>query len=146
MLFFGFFKNCELIRDSSLWHSNFIPLIRDSIIIIGSRSVYTFGSRFTYKRWVRFLSKIWILAFLGIYSNIVCWVSMRVNWGSHQRHKLIWDRVRQRKRWTKYYTWRKTLERTCEGLVMFIEIKMGVIRSFSLFELSCESHMTLNSI
>ena len=103
LLFFWFFKNCELIRDSSLWRSNFIPLVRDSIviigsrsvytfgrdsiIIIGSRSVYTFGSRFTYKRWVRVLSKIWILAFLGKYSNIDCWVSKRVNWGSH--HILI---------------------------------------------------------
>ena len=88
MLFFWFSKNCELIRDSSLWRSNFIPLVHDSIIIIGSRSVtYTFGSRFTYKRWVRVLSKIWILAFLGKYSNIDCWVSKRVNWGSH--HILI---------------------------------------------------------
>ena len=78
----------ELIRDSSLWCSNFIPLVHDSIIIIGSRSVtYTFGSRFTYKRWVRVLSKIWILAFLGKYSNIDCWVSKCVNWGSH--HILI---------------------------------------------------------
>ena len=88
MLFLWFFKNCELIRDSPLWRSNFIPLVHDSIIIIGSRSVtYTFGSRFTYKRWVRVLSKIWILAFLGKYSNIVCWVSKRVNWSSH--HILI---------------------------------------------------------
>ena len=71
MLFFWFFKNYELIRDSSLWRSNFIPLVHDFIIIIGSRSVtYTFSSRFTYKRWVRVLSKIWILAFLGKYSNI----------------------------------------------------------------------------
>ena len=37
LLFFWFFKNCELIRDSSLWRSNFIPLVHDSIIIIGSR-------------------------------------------------------------------------------------------------------------
>ena len=57
LLFFWFFKNCELIRDSSLWRSTFIPLVRDSIVIIGSRSVYTFGSRFTYKRWVRFYQK-----------------------------------------------------------------------------------------
>ena len=50
---FGFSRNCKLIKDSSLWHSNFIL-----IIIIGSRSVtYTFGSRFTYKHWVRVLSK-----------------------------------------------------------------------------------------
>ena len=62
MLFFWFFKNCELIRDSSLWRSNFIHLVHDSIVIIGSRPVYTFGSRFTYKRWVRVLSKIGILA------------------------------------------------------------------------------------
>ena len=48
----------------------FIPLVHDSIIIIGSRSVYTFGSRFTYKRWVRVLSKIWILVFLSKHSNI----------------------------------------------------------------------------
>ena len=88
LLFFWFFKNCELIRNSSLWRSNFIHLVHDSIIIIGSRSVtYTFGSRFTYKRWVRVLLKIWILAFLGKYSNIDCWVSKRVNWGSH--HILI---------------------------------------------------------
>ena len=103
MLFFWFFKNCELIRDSSLWRSNFIPLVHDSIIIIGSRSVtYTFGSRFTYKRWVKVLSKnlnfsflgqvfqYWLLGFkacqlrFASYSNIVCWVSMRVYWGSHQ--------------------------------------------------------------
>ena len=70
LLFFWFFKNCELIRDSSLWRSNFIALVRDSIVIIGSRSVYTFGSRFTYKLWVKVPSKIWILAFLGKYSNI----------------------------------------------------------------------------
>ena len=44
LLFFWFFTNCELIRDSSLWRSNFIPLVRDSIVIIGSRSVYIFGS------------------------------------------------------------------------------------------------------
>jgi len=29
-------STCELIKDSSLWHSNFIPLLRNSIIIIGS--------------------------------------------------------------------------------------------------------------
>ena len=58
LLFFWFFKNCELIKDSFLRRSNFIPLLRDSIIIIGSRSVtYTFGSCFTYKCWVRVLSK-----------------------------------------------------------------------------------------
>ena len=34
-LFFWFFKSCELIRDSSLWRSNFIPLVHDSVIIIG---------------------------------------------------------------------------------------------------------------
>ena len=54
MLFFWFFKNYELIRDSSLWHSNFIPLVRDSIIITRSKCyTYTFGSRFDYKRWVK---------------------------------------------------------------------------------------------
>ena len=54
LLFFWFIKNCELIRDSSLWCSNFIPLVRDSIIIIGSKSyTYTFGLRSDYKRWVR---------------------------------------------------------------------------------------------
>ena len=85
MLFFWFFKNCELIRNSSLWRSNFIPSVCDSIVIIGSRSVtYIFGSRFTYKRWVRVLSKICILAFLDNYSNTVCWVSKRVDWVSHQ--------------------------------------------------------------
>ena len=84
LLFFWFFKNCKLIRDSSSWRSNLIPSVRDSIVIIGSRSVtYTFGSRFTYERWVRVLSKICILAFLGNYSNTVCWVSKRVDWGSH---------------------------------------------------------------
>ena len=72
----------------------FIPLVRDSIIIIESRSVYTFGSRFTYKRWVRVLSKIWILAFLGKYSNIVCWVSKRVDWGSHHSNIVCWVSMR----------------------------------------------------
>ena len=73
LLFFWFFKNCELIKDSSLWRSNFIPSVRDSIVIIRSKSVtYTFGSHFTYKRWVRVLSKICILTFLGNYSNTVC--------------------------------------------------------------------------
>ena len=59
-----------VIQLWSLGQGLFIPLVRDSIIIIRSRSVYTFGSRFTYKRWVGVLSKIWILAFLGKYSNI----------------------------------------------------------------------------
>ena len=36
MLFFWFFKNCELIRNSSLWRSNFIPLVRVLIINVGS--------------------------------------------------------------------------------------------------------------
>ena len=95
LLFFWFFKNYELIRDSSLWRSNFIPLVHDSIIIIGSRSVvYTFDLRFTYKRWVRVLSKIWILAFLGKYSNIVCWVSKCVDWGSHHSNIVCWVSMR----------------------------------------------------
>ena len=82
--FSWFFKNCELTRDSSLWLSNFIPSVRDSVIIIGSGSVtYTFDLRFIYKRWVRVSIKIWILAFLGKYSNIICWVSKRVDWGSN---------------------------------------------------------------
>ena len=66
MLFFWFFKNCELIRDYSLWRLNFIPLIHDSIIIIGSRFVtYTFGSLFNYKRWVRISIKNLNFSFLG---------------------------------------------------------------------------------
>ena len=66
MLFFWFFKNCELIRDSSLWCSNFIPSVHDSIIIIGSRSVtYTFGSRFNYEHWVRVSIKNLNFRFLG---------------------------------------------------------------------------------
>ena len=55
---FGSSRTVSFIRDSSLWSSNFIPSVHDSIIIIGSRSVtYTFGLRFTYKCWVRVLSK-----------------------------------------------------------------------------------------
>ena len=66
MLFFWFFKNCELIRDYSLWYSNFIPLVHDSIIITGSRSVtYTFGLRFDYIRWVRISIKNLNFSFLG---------------------------------------------------------------------------------
>ena len=66
MLFFWFFKNCELIRDSSLWHSNFIFLVRDSIIITGSRCyTYTFGSRFNYEHWVRVSIKNLNFRFLG---------------------------------------------------------------------------------
>ena len=86
------FGSSRTVNLSGIFHcgvQNFIPLVHDSIIIIGSRSItYTFGSRFAYKRWVRVLSKIWILAFLGKYSNIVCWVSMRVDWGPHQRDYL----------------------------------------------------------
>ena len=83
--FFWFFKNCELIRDSSLWHSNFILLVHDLVIIIRSRSVtYTFGSHFTYKRWDGVSIKIWISAFLGKYFNIIYWVSKRVDWGLYQ--------------------------------------------------------------
>ena len=71
LLFFWFFKNCELIRDSSLWRSNFILLVHDSIIIIGSRSVtYTFDLRFTYKRWVRVFYQNMNFSFLGKYLNI----------------------------------------------------------------------------
>ena len=89
--FSWFFKNCELIKDSFLWCSNFIPSVRDSVIIIGSRSVtYTFDSHFIYKLWVKVSIKIWILAFLGKYSNIICWVSKRVDWGSHQV-SIVWD-------------------------------------------------------
>ena len=76
---------CELIKDSSLWHSNFIPSVHDSIIIIGSGFVIFIPSIR-----VSFISiglgcsiKILILAFLGKYSNIVCWVSKCVCWGSH---------------------------------------------------------------
>ena len=62
--FFWFFKNCELIKESSLWRSNFIHSGRNSVIIIGSRSItYTFGSHFIYKCWVEVSIKIWILAF-----------------------------------------------------------------------------------
>ena len=83
MLFFWFFKNCELIRDSSLWCSNFIPLVRDSIIIIGSRCYsYTFGSRFDYKRWVRVSIKNLNFSFLGQVFQYFCWVSKRVDWDS----------------------------------------------------------------
>jgi hypothetical protein len=35
--FIGSSKNLKLIKDSSLWHSNFIPSVHDSVIIIGSR-------------------------------------------------------------------------------------------------------------
>ena len=85
MLFFWFFKNCELIRDSFLWRSNFIPLVRDSIIIIGSRCyTYTFSLRFDYKRWVRVSIKNLNFSFLGQVFQYFCWVSKRVDWGSHQ--------------------------------------------------------------
>jgi hypothetical protein len=33
---------CELIKDSSLWRSNFIPSVRDLIIIIGSGFVTSY--------------------------------------------------------------------------------------------------------
>ena len=95
--FSWFFKNCELIRDSSLWCSNFIPSVCDSVIIIGLRSItYTFGSHFIYKRWVRVSIKIWILAFLGKYSKIICWVSKCVDWGSH--HPPTWNHSNEKKK------------------------------------------------
>ena len=84
MLFFWFFKNCELIRDSSLWRSNFIPLVRDSIITTGSRCyTYTFGSCFDYKRWVRVSIKNLNFSFLGQVFQYFCLVSKRVDWSSH---------------------------------------------------------------
>ena len=87
LLFFWFFKNCELIRDSSLWRSNFIHLVHDSIIIIGSRCyTYTFDSRFDYKRWVKVSIKNLNFSFLGQVFQYFCWVSKRVNWSSHQIH------------------------------------------------------------
>ena len=39
MIEFEYKKKRELIKDSSLWHSNFIPSVHDSFIIIGSGSV-----------------------------------------------------------------------------------------------------------
>ena len=84
MLFFWFFKNCELIRDSSLWRSNFIHLVRDSIIITGSRCyTYTFSSHFDYKHWVRVSIKNLNFSFRGQVFQYFCWVSKPVNWGSH---------------------------------------------------------------
>ena len=66
MLFFWFFKNCDLIRDSSLWRSNFILLVHDSIIITGSRCyTYTFGSHFDYKHWVKVSIKNLNFSFFG---------------------------------------------------------------------------------
>ena len=38
-----------------------------------------------------FLLKIWILAFLGNYSNTVCWVSKRVDWSSHQTCSCVYE-------------------------------------------------------
>ena len=82
--FSWFLQNCELIKDSSLWCSNFIPSVRDSVIIIELEFVtYTFALYFNYKYWIWVSIKIWILAFLGKYFNIICWVSKRVNWVSH---------------------------------------------------------------
>ena len=84
MLFFWFFKNCELIRDSFLWRSNFIPLVHDSIIITRLRCyTYTFGSHFDYKRWVRVFHQNLNFSFLGQVFQYFCWVSKCVNWGSH---------------------------------------------------------------
>ena len=96
--FSWFFKNSELIRDSPLWHLNFIPSTCDSVIIIGSGSVtYTVGLRFIYKRRVRVSIKIRILAFLGKYSNIICWVSKHIDWGSHQILYYFHQKRRRRK-------------------------------------------------
>jgi hypothetical protein len=57
-----------------VWHSNFIPSVHDSVIIIGSGFVIFIPSIC-----VSFISvglgcsnKILILSFLGKYSNIVC--------------------------------------------------------------------------
>ena len=70
-------------QDSSLWRSNFIPLVYNSIIIIGSRSVtYIFGSRFAYKRWVRIFYQNLNFSFLGQIFQYFCWVSKRVDWDS----------------------------------------------------------------
>ena len=80
LLFFWFFKNPKLIRNSSLWHLNFIPLVRDSVIIIGSRcNTYTFGSHFDYKCWVRVSIKNLNFSFLGQVFHYFCWVSKCVD-------------------------------------------------------------------
>ena len=90
LLFFWFFKNCELIRNSSLWRSNFIHLVHDSIINIGSRSVtYTFGSCFACKRWVRVFYQNLNFSFLGQVFQYFCWVSKCVYWGSHYTRRSI---------------------------------------------------------
>ena len=68
-----------------MWRSNLIPSIHDSFIIIGSGFVIFISSIC-----VSFINvglgcsiKILILAFLGKYSNIVCWVSKCVWLVSH---------------------------------------------------------------
>ena len=69
-----------------MWRSNFIPLVHDSIIIIGSRSVtYTFGLHFACKRWVRVFYQNLNFSFLGQVFQYFCWVSKRVYWGLHQK-------------------------------------------------------------
>jgi len=60
--------------DSSLWRSNFIPSVPNSIIIIGSEFVNLY-LRFTYKRWVGVFYQKSEFNFLG--ANI-CKVCFRI--------------------------------------------------------------------
>ena len=122
--FSWFFKNWELTRDSSLWLSNFIHSVRDSVIIIGLGSVtYTFDLRFIYKRWVRVSIKIWILAFLGKYSNIICWVSKRVDWGSNNLYykNLKFNHLIEDTAIDLWFSWNfvsmKDIIKTCNSMV-----------------------------
>ena len=99
MLFFWFFKNCELIRDSSLWRLNFILLVRDSIIITRSKCyTYSFSSHFDYKHWVRvsiknlnfsFLEQLFKYCLLGLKA---CQLRLRV------QKKMMRKRVKIKKK------------------------------------------------
>ena len=60
-----------------MWRSNLIPSVHDSFIIIGSGFVIFISSIrvSSINVGLEYSIKIQILAFLGKYSNIICWVS-----------------------------------------------------------------------
>jgi hypothetical protein len=79
-------RTCELIKDSSLWRSNFILSVHDSIIIIGPRFCYflplvrvlfiNVGSRFAIKS--EFFSWVYIpISLLGLNGVLI---EVRIIW------------------------------------------------------------------
>ena len=147
MLFLWFFKNCELIKDSSLWRLNFILLVRDSIIITRSKCyTYTFGSHFDYKHWVRVSIKNLNFSFLGqlfkycLLGLKACQLRLRV------QKKMMRKRVKikKKKKVKRKYRVEKMREKQNKGIFMLRQVmsRMLFIQT-SLYLYSCTKRYVL---